>query len=71
MATHAHRNTLIPDSRKKNKTRNAGARQAAAAAPETQEEPSLYTRNAAPLAISWFLIPMLLLILSAHFGWGF
>ena len=71
MATHAHHNALIPDSRKQGKTRKAGARQAAAQKTAAPEEPSIYTRSAAPLAISWFLIPMLLLILSAHFGWTF
>jgi len=71
MATHAHRNTLIPDSRKKSRTHKAGVRQAAAQNVETPPEESIYTRSAAPLAISWFLVPMLLLILSARFGWTF
>ena len=31
--------------------------------------PSPYTRSALPLAISWFVLPALLLVLSLRFGW--
>lgn len=32
--------------------------------------PSAYTRSALPLALTWFLLPAVLLVLAAKFGWG-
>lgn len=32
--------------------------------------PSAYTRSALPLAVTWFLLPAVLLVLAAKFGWG-
>ncbi len=61
------RNPLFPKLRRPRRSQAAPATTAAAAG--QAPVPSTYTRSALPLAVCWFLVPALLLVLSQYFNW--
>ncbi len=76
MATLTHPAPVAPRRHRPARVGRRPVRPAAppAAAPaETPPVParSEYTRSALPLALTWFAIPALLLVLSLAFGWHF
>lgn len=73
MATLSHPAPLAPRNPIFPKLRRPRRRSAAAmtAPPAAEQTPglSVYTGSALPLALTWFLLPTLLLLLSQHLGW--
>ena len=64
------RNPIFPKLRRPRRSQVAPATSAAAAAAAEQAPaPSTYTRSALPLALTWFLVPAVLLVLSQYFSW--
>lgn len=64
------RTPLFPKLRRPRRSQAAPATAATAAtAAEQAPAPGTYTRSALPLALSWFLVPALLLVLSQYFHW--
>ena len=61
------RNPLFPKLRRPRRSQAAPA--TAATAAEQAPATGTYTRSALPLALSWFLVPALLLVLSQYFHW--
>lgn len=61
------RTPLFPKLRRPRRSQAAPA--TAATAAEQAPAPGTYTRSALPLALSWFLVPALLLVLSQYFHW--
>lgn len=61
------RTPLFPKLRRPRRSQAAPA--TAATAAEQAPAPGTYTRSALPLAVSWFLVPALLLVLSQYFHW--
>ena len=67
MATLSHPTPLTPGRRPAGRTRPRRT-ETAATTGETAPQPTPYLRSALPLAISWFVLPALLLVMSLKFG---
>ena len=73
MATMSRPAPLVPRSplfpKLRRPRRRPAVPQATPSSAEPAPVPSACTRSAFPLAVTWFLLPALLLVLSVYFGW--
>jgi hypothetical protein len=69
MSTLSHPAPSTPRKRFPYKVSRPAARPAADQPELQNQSPTTYTRNALPVALAWFLVPVLVLLLLQTFGW--